>query len=114
MGECGGKETPLTKNGGEQLVGEPLVGREQASNVRRSIVIMNYMVQDRSDLAATARELSQRMATPTEGTEMCLKRATRYLSSHRGGVGGLEGRSTSHCAFGPAAVGLRITVAGVM
>lgn len=34
----------------------------------------------------TARVLPQRMVTATEGTEMCLKRAIRYLASHPRGV----------------------------
>lgn len=37
-------------------------------------------------MSAEARELPQRMAAPTDGTELCLKRAAQYLASHPRGV----------------------------
>ena len=43
---------------------------------------MNYMAQDRPDLSVASRLLSQRMAKPTEGTEVGLKRLIRYVRAH--------------------------------
>lgn len=47
---------------------------------------MNYMAQDRPDTELVARVFSQIMASPTEGTEYCLKRVIRYLVSHPRGA----------------------------
>lgn len=69
MEGCKGKGTPITKEGPEKSVGGPL-GAE-----RLGIAIINYVAQDRPDLAVTARALSQRMASPTDDTKYCLKRA---------------------------------------
>lgn len=77
-----GKDTPNTKDRGDKAATRaPLIGY-QAIHVRRGIAITNYMAQDRPNLSVTARVLSQHLATPTEGTEMSLKRAIRYLSTH--------------------------------
>lgn len=77
---------PSDKSGGNRAgTGQPLTG-ESASKTRRGVAIINYLSQDRPDLSVTARVLVQRMASPTEGTGMCLKRAIRYLSSHPRGL----------------------------
>lgn len=43
---------------------------------------MNYMAQDRPDLPATARVLSQMMAEKKTGSEEHLKRTARHPASH--------------------------------
>lgn len=53
---------------------------------RRGNVIINYMAQDGPDLVVRARVLPHRVDTPTDGTEICLRRAIRYMSSHPRGV----------------------------
>lgn len=64
--------------GGCRLPSRRIVGRSRVREI--------HWDQDRPDSAATARALSQRMAAPTEGTEMCLKRVIRHLASHPRGV----------------------------
>lgn len=59
---CKGKDTPHDETWGEKSgSGGPLVG-DQASEARRVIAIIDYVAQDRPDMAVTAKELSQRMA----------------------------------------------------
>jgi hypothetical protein len=49
---------------------------------RRGAARVNYMAQDRVDLAVAAQRLSQCMARPCEGDELALKRVIRYLKGH--------------------------------
>lgn len=49
----------------------------QASKARRGIVIVNYMVRGRPDMAVAARVLSKMMASPVEGIELCRHLASR-------------------------------------
>lgn len=80
------EKTPVTKDGVDKSgQGKPLRG-EQASKARRRITVVNYMTQDRPDIDVVAGVLSQRMASPTEGTKCCLKRVIRHLVSHPHGV----------------------------
>ena len=79
MTECKPAETPATKNLLEELNnGEPL-NEEESRKVRRAIARINYMAQDRPDLAVVSRILSQGMATPYSGIRVGIKRAIRYL-----------------------------------
>ena len=55
---------------------------EGARRIRRGIARINYMAQDRPDLSVASRMLSQRMAKPTSGTEVGLKRVIRYVRGH--------------------------------
>lgn len=86
LSECKGKEILVTKEGVEKSGGGSAITREQASKVRRGIAILSYVAQDKPDLAVMGRALSQRMANPTTGTEVCLNRTIRYLSSHPRGI----------------------------
>ena len=55
------KELEDNNNGGEELQGE------MATKVRRGIARINYMAQDRLDLSAAAKAMSQHMSQPQEG-----------------------------------------------
>ena len=74
--------TPSTKeledgNGtGEELQGE------LATKVRRGIARVNYMSQDRPDLSAAAKSMSQHMSKPREGVLSSLKRCVRYVKKY--------------------------------
>ena len=50
-----------------------------ATKVRRGIARVNYMAQDRPDLSAVAKTMSQHMAKPHEGVVPLLKRCVKYL-----------------------------------
>jgi hypothetical protein len=54
----------------------------EAWKFRRGAARINYMAQDRIDLAVAAQRLSQCMARPHVGDEMALKRVIRYLKGH--------------------------------
>ena len=58
--------------------GEELQG-EVATKVRRGIARVNYMAQDRPDLSAAAKTMSQHMSKPRDGVVHLLKRCVRYL-----------------------------------
>ena len=55
------KELEDNCNNGEELQGE------LATKVRRGIARINYMAQDRPDLSAAAKTMSQHMSQPREG-----------------------------------------------
>ena len=82
QGACKEVSTPSLKelednnHSGEELQGE------MASKVRRGIARVNYMAQDRPDLSAAAKAMSQHMAQPREGVLNSLKRCVRYLKKH--------------------------------
>lgn len=86
MAYCKGKGTPLAKDGPEKSGAGELQEGERARKVRRGISFVNYMAQDRPYMAVTARVLSPRTSTPTDGSEHCLKRAIRDRASHPHGV----------------------------
>ena len=50
-----------------------------ATKVRRGIARVNYMAQDRPDLSAVAKTMSQHMSKPHEGVVPLLKRCVKYL-----------------------------------
>ena len=58
----------------------PEMESEDAKKCRRAVAIVNFMAQDRPDLAVTANVLSRSMARPREGQELGIKRAIRYLN----------------------------------
>ena len=70
------KELEDNHNSGEELQGE------LATKVRRSIARINYMAQDRPDLSAAAKAMSQHMAQPREGVMNSVKRCVRYLKKY--------------------------------
>ena len=79
MAQCKPMDTPITKSQIEEInTGEPL-NDEDARKVRRAIARINYMSQDRPDLAVVSRVLSQGMSAPHEGIRGGIKRAIRYL-----------------------------------
>ena len=55
------------------------LGSDLATKVRRGIARVNYMAQDRPDLSAVAKTMSQHMAKPHEGVVPLLKRCVKYL-----------------------------------
>ena len=61
--------------------GKELVG-DVATKVRRRIARINYMSQDRPDLSAVAKFMSQHMSKPQEGVVHILKRSVRYLKKY--------------------------------
>ena len=63
-------------NNGEELQGE------LATKVRRGIARINYMAQDRPDLSAAAKAMSQHMSQPREGVLNSIKRCVRYLKKY--------------------------------
>ena len=78
--------TPSLKELEEKIAtGEELTS-DMATKVRRSIARINYMAQDRPDLSAAAKALSQYMAKPREGTVPLVKRCVRYLKRHPRGA----------------------------
>ena len=52
---------------------------EQATKYRALVARAIYLAQDRPELAYAAKELSRRMARPTEGAWSKLKRFGRYV-----------------------------------
>ena len=82
MGECKIMDTPMSKEVADKLGEGKEVDEEGARRIRRGIARVNYMAQDRPDLSVASRLLSQRMAKPTEGTEVGLKRLIRYVRGH--------------------------------
>ena len=70
------KELEDNNNNGEELQGE------LATKVRRGIARINYMAQDRIDLSAAAKAMSQHMSQPREGVLNSLKRCVRYLKKY--------------------------------
>ena len=82
MTECRGVDTPLSKDvEGELHHGEEL-GEAEAKQVRRGIARINYMAQDRPDLSAASKVLSQGMSRPTTGSLAGVKRVIRYLKHY--------------------------------
>jgi hypothetical protein len=79
MTQCRPVDTPITKSQIEEInTGEPLK-EEDSRKVRRAIARINYMAQDRPDLAVASRILSQGMSSPHEGIQGGIKRVIRYL-----------------------------------
>ena len=54
----------------------------EATKYRRGVARINYLAQDRPDLAVAANLLARSMAHPKVGDEIKLKRVIRYLKSH--------------------------------
>ena len=82
MQDCKTMDIPMTKDVADKLGDGKEADEEGARRIRRGIARVNYMAQDRPDLSVSSRLLSQRMAKPTAGTEVALKRLIRYIRSH--------------------------------
>ena len=78
--------TPSLKDLEEKIGSGDELTSDMATKVRRSIARINYMAQDRPDLSAAAKVLSQYMAKPREGTVPLVKRCVRYLKKHPRGA----------------------------
>ena len=52
---------------------------EGAARFRRGAAKLNYIAQDRGDIAYTSKEISKRMARPEVGDEVMIVRAVEYL-----------------------------------
>ena len=79
MEQCAGADTPMTKDGRERIGTGQELEPTAATRVRRTIARINYMAQDRPDLAVAARVASQHMSSPHEGVLPFVKRIIRYL-----------------------------------
>ena len=79
---CSGVDTPMTKDGREKLGSGNKLEEKEALKARRAIARINYMAQDRADLAVAARVLSQHMSDPHEGARAGVKRVIRYLQRY--------------------------------
>ena len=74
--------TPSLKELEDQVgTGEELVG-DVATKGRRGIARINYMSQDRPDLSAVAKVMSQHMSKPREEVVHILMRCVRYLKKY--------------------------------
>jgi hypothetical protein len=81
MESCKGVATPVSS---EQQDRENAcdMPSEEATKYRRGVARLNYLAQDRVDVAFAASVLARSMATPKVGDEVPLKRVLRYLRSH--------------------------------
>ena len=82
MSQCKGVDTPLSRNTIEEINTGEALDENEARKVRRAIARINFMAQDRSDIAVASRVLSQGMATPHEGIQGGIKRVIRYLKQN--------------------------------
>ena len=57
----------------------PILKKDEATRYRSACLRLSCLVQDRLDLAETAKHLAQRMSEPREFDFVPLKRAARYL-----------------------------------
>jgi hypothetical protein len=79
MEHCKPVDTPITRECKAKFgMGEHLTEGED-TKARRAIARINFMAQDRGDLAFTAKSMSQHMSSPREGILVGIKRVIRYL-----------------------------------
>ena len=79
MEQCSPADTPVSKDSWSKIGNGEKLEPTAASHVRRTIARINYLSQDRPDLAVAARIASQHMSEPYEGTVQFIKRVIRYL-----------------------------------
>ena len=89
--QCNAVSTPITASiYADKKPGDrdrrPDMPKEQATAHRRACATINYVGQDRPDLAVTACELSKSMARPKVGDGALVKRCLRYLRGRRRAV----------------------------
>ena len=75
-----GVDTPGVKSDAESS--EEPMSKADASRFRRAAAKINYLAQDRLDIAYASKELSRHMASPKCGDEVLVKRVVRYLKQH--------------------------------
>jgi len=83
MSDCKGVSTPVVRE--EELnpdSGDLVLCSKGATRYRRAAARINYMSQDRPDLAVASRRLSQGMKEPRQSDEVRLKRVLRYVKDH--------------------------------
>ena len=69
-----GVDTPLTNDMLQVSVNRPLMNDHDAKVYRRAVARVNFMAQDRCDLSAASKVMSQAMASPREGDEALIKK----------------------------------------
>ena len=73
-------ETPgMTKTAEDNLASPQLMTPAEAARFRRGAAKLNYIAQDRGDIAYASKEISKKMANPEDGDEKMLSRAVEYL-----------------------------------
>jgi hypothetical protein len=72
-----GVDTPGVKADGDGS--EVKMGSAEASKFRRGAAKLNYLGQDRVDIAFASKEISKKMSCPMVGDEALIKRVVRYL-----------------------------------
>ena len=79
LSECKPVCTPVARE--EQSLGDdrPDMPKAEASRFRRAVAKVNYLSQDRLDIALGSSLLARTMSRPREGDEQRLKRILRYL-----------------------------------
>ena len=58
------------------------MSKAESSRFRRGAAKINYLSQDRVDLAFASKEISRHMANPKIGDEILVKRVVRYLKQY--------------------------------
>ena len=79
---CRAVSSTLTKKLEDKVGDGCKLSESEGRRVRRSIVRINFMSQDRLDLCCAARILSKHMSSPTDGTRHALIHVVKYLKGH--------------------------------
>ena len=77
---CRGVVSPGQKE--DDALDTPQLTGAAVSEYRRAVARLNYLAQDRQDIAFATKELARRMATPSESDVGSLRRVLRYLKTH--------------------------------
>ena len=85
LGNCNGIDTPVLKVDVEDHLEQ--MGPSEASRYRRGAAKLNYLSQDRVDIAFVSKEISRNMSSPKVGDDAMLKRVVRYLQQFSIGGG---------------------------
>lgn len=98
MQKCSAAPISITKGTSERARARP----ERSRSARRSVAILSYLAQDRPDLSAAARILSQQMSKPTEVIEVVVQSVIWYAqtcprAAVRVGSGGELGQHRPTC-----------------
>ena len=72
-------DTPMTSELTQLTSNRPLMNEVEAKSYRRAVARVNYMAQDRCDLSAASKSMSQSMPCPKAGDEMLVKIVIIYL-----------------------------------
>ena len=77
-----GVETPLVEDTRGSRDALPKLPAAEASAFRAAVAKLNYLTQDRIDIATATNLLARWMSKPREGDSVALKRVLRYLRYH--------------------------------